>query len=369
MQPHSPSSVSLPTSPPDSQSNFEALIELLATDSDELFQQTNSNEQPEPPDLRDEDGRLDFGKIKTMFSSKALNSTDNGEPSPRPDSNFNLVVDTSLISEGPLSGSMQIASPTASGLGGFHGFHSTPLNVQAESTPLEQPLLGNNNDLIDLTSDDQYHVYSRDQPISFATDAIAPNTPQTQSSLSSVRTALNSAHKDIEVLRQRCQELESLIQESRGDTSSKPVTSASHPNLLPPRQQSQDTHEGTEDNPAHDDAASSGLALHKDHDVDIDSLSLSQARYALKELLDELAIPTSAVKSLLQDKRAKTRETIPVLSLDGIHRAKELAVFTDELVWRRSRMGAEFENPFCEENIQSLKDRLELWERAVRTRK
>ena len=46
-----------------------------------------------------------------------------------------------------------------------------------------------------------------------------------------------------------------------------------------------------------------------------------------------------------------------------------MVTFVDELVWRRSRMGAIYDNPYSKENVQALRDRLELWENTVRTRR
>jgi hypothetical protein len=46
-----------------------------------------------------------------------------------------------------------------------------------------------------------------------------------------------------------------------------------------------------------------------------------------------------------------------------------MVVFVDELVWKRNRFGAEYDNPYGEENVQALRERLELWEKAVRTRR
>lgn len=89
----------------------------------------------------------------------------------------------------------------------------------------------------------------------------------------------------------------------------------------------------------------------------------------MQALLDDLALPQSLIHDLLQRRHGRNQNVTPASYLHDILRAKELTIFVDELVWRRSRMGAEFDNRFCEENIQSLKERLELWERAVRTRR
>jgi len=77
-----------PMSSGKSQSDFDALIELLATDGPIP---TNSNESStEDQDLRDQEGKLDFGKIQALFTSKT--STEDGDSASRERRNVNLVT-------------------------------------------------------------------------------------------------------------------------------------------------------------------------------------------------------------------------------------------------------------------------------------
>lgn len=87
----------------------------------------------------------------------------------------------------------------------------------------------------------------------------------------------------------------------------------------------------------------------------------------MQNLLDDLALSPSCFPILLKESR-KSR-TMPTLSLEEIHRALDMVPFLDELVWRRSCVGAIYDNPYSEENIQALRDRIELWEKTVRTRR
>lgn len=74
----SPTTVSLPASPNRTQSEFEALIDLLGTDEpagQDLGgspKKSEANDQP-AHNLRDEGGRLDFVKISALFSSNDPN--------------------------------------------------------------------------------------------------------------------------------------------------------------------------------------------------------------------------------------------------------------------------------------------------------
>lgn len=56
-------------------------------------------------------------------------------------------------------------------------------------------------------------------------------------------------------------------------------------------------------------------------------------------------------------------------SIDDVRRALDMVTFVDELVWKRSRFGTKYENHYCEENVEALRQRIELWERVVRTRR
>ncbi|HEV7736252.1 MAG TPA: hypothetical protein VGO47_02625 [Chlamydiales bacterium] len=62
-----PSSIPLPPSPQHSQSEFEALVDLLGTDTPMQSRSTREKEATNLSSLRDSEGRLDFNKIKSMF--------------------------------------------------------------------------------------------------------------------------------------------------------------------------------------------------------------------------------------------------------------------------------------------------------------
>lgn len=134
-------------------------------------------------------------------------------------------------------------------------------------------------------------------------------THQSTSSLLNVKQALNQAQRELIELRQRCRELENLQFHSETPSSrNKSETVGFRQDTLSPESQ----------------------AFEIDH---------------------------------------STANTMPTRSPDEIHRALELVAFVDELVWKRSRFGAPTHDPYGEENVQVLQERLELWERTVRTRR
>ncbi|KAF8512651.1 hypothetical protein BU17DRAFT_69114 [Hysterangium stoloniferum] len=350
--PHSQSSpsnrhnASFPPSPQSNRSEFEALIELLGTESAKpptLSEGENSG-------LRDEEGRLDFAKIRTMFSA-----------SPSSQREFYPLKssgnDTVGISYYFLPSSLLI----------FSSLHSPP-----------QP------DLIDLSSDEMNRasnslVAIENQPLlplssSMTTPVLQSNFQErSRPDYNPVRVALDLANKEVEALRMRCQELESLIHGSRDRPASSFIQ---EPNGYQSVHRTPLEWEGCQD--LQRDKIPEGGDMEApiqeingtDELIDINSLTYPQAKHLLKYLFDELGLPLPSAQAICNDDSLRRYSVhFPAAStLRRIHRAVDLVIFVDELVWRRSRLGSDYDDPHSEENMEALKERLALWEKTVRTR-
>ena len=165
MQKTSPSAVPLPVSPNASQSDFEALIDLLATDEpvgEDPFKSEVSHPQ-RTLDLRDEGGRLDFTKIKALFSSNGINLRDSAPLSSEGDKGGDDGAQRAHDGPPQLPGSplrtsavsTPVPSQTSINIVNPPSFESGLPPDVAESTPLAttRPLERDNLDLIDLSSD------------------------------------------------------------------------------------------------------------------------------------------------------------------------------------------------------------------------
>ncbi|KAF8515297.1 hypothetical protein JB92DRAFT_2915312 [Gautieria morchelliformis] len=390
-----PNAVPLPASPNATRSEFDALIELLATDEDaEESGGSLKKSEAAPHDLRDEGGRLDFFKIRALFS-------------PDVDGVEHAQADETPVPHNPVStrGSSQSPGKKLD----LHAFESGLPPVAAESTPLSasRRLPRDDLDLIDLSSDappwasglDNVDAPSLVVPTPYG--GLQPNLPvgsvpglhsnrqQSQESPTSLTNSLALAKREAATLRMRVRELEDLINKYRDQGSARQEGNYEvedgetfAPSQAPTESHHQDihmevslqhvdpqTHITTGVSQARDFNALSSAETRAVLEVGCSSFTFSAAlmERLVQSLLDKLALPPSCIPSLLSGDR-KGR-TMPTSSLEEIYRAVDMVTFVDELVWRRSRIGSVYNNPYSEENVVALRERLELWERTVRTRR
>jgi hypothetical protein len=424
----SPNAVPLPASPNATQSEFEALIELLAADEDAEQDAGGSLKKSEASahDLRDEGGRLDFAKIRALFSSgegidlrgsaKTLSGADNG--SQDVDRVEYAEADPTQVPHNPVPAkefSSLVPSQSPRETLDLHAFESGLPPVVAESTPppASRRLPRDDRDLIDLSSDAPPaasgvdHVDAPCLAVPTPYGELQPNLPvgsvpglhltmqQSQRSPTTLTDSLALAKRETAALRKRVRELESLIHIYRGQDS--PPQDRNHEvedeetflsSQVPTETHHQDMHmevslQHVEPHlqRAHHTRVTTGVSQARD----LNALSFAETRAVLKvgcspftfsatlmerlaqSLLDTLALPPSCIPPLLSGDR-KGR-TMPTSSLEEIYRAVDMVTFVDELVWRRSRVGSVYNNPYSEENVLALRERLELWERTVRTRR
>ncbi|KAG8949935.1 hypothetical protein FRC03_000212 [Tulasnella sp. 419] len=205
--------------------------------------------------------------------------------------------------------------------------------------------------------------------------------------------ALILARRETAELQQRCEELKALAEELRipQDLTNQSVTNsqiATSSNPAPnPHAQSQ-----IQRNPNADPAFDQSRATHSPssstergaESPPMDVMELMD-EYELREnfraLLTALSLPfnvpelhqTVSLMSSLPQLPSKTRASPK--SVSDIIRALEFVRFVDELVWKRSNPQYAHRAPsdnlgiFSEANIRGLEDRVELWERAVRSPK
>ncbi|EJD50868.1 hypothetical protein AURDEDRAFT_182213 [Auricularia subglabra TFB-10046 SS5] len=107
---------------------------------------------------------------------------------------------------------------------------------------------------------------------------------------------------------------------------------------------------------------------------DIDELDGDSAKLALRNLLYSLSLPVSCVSALSSSdthRQPAASVSSGPASVDQLQNVIQFVRDVDELVWKRQTLarynGAVVPlNVFHVDNIQDLRDRVELWERAVR---
>ncbi|KAA1472126.1 hypothetical protein DENSPDRAFT_162649 [Dentipellis sp. KUC8613] len=326
------------SSPRTQSSQFDALIDLLATDdaADPL-----SDIPPSASDgLRDAQGNLDFAKVRTFFAGRAVDQ----RASPETNAHTNALSGNGMESVDVLSKFSDSPSPAGS---------PPPSPPDAHVGETGQYVV---DDLRQHTgrgmdppaSLHQRYFNSYDKP-----DRASPHREESAAeehagmpdarepialTVDDLDRALSLARKEVAELRSRTRELRSTITE---DLAPFPL---------------KDVNAGTEDV----SGASSASELRHD-DVDnvppaIQALSGDQARRLLAEVVQTLSLPldTPAFTERLAD----------------IRRAQDFLSQTDELVWRRSssRTGAATApGPASSaQNVTALAQRLALWEHVIR---
>lgn len=88
---------------------------------------------------------------------------------------------------------------------------------------------------------------------------------------------------------------------------------------------------------------------------------------AMQRLVEDRTIPASIVQGIF-DQIQESNDGIISSTSTELLRARDFTLFIDELVWRRSHFGSDYDNPLSHENVEALKDRVELWEHVARRR-
>lgn len=349
-------SVPLPQSPGAAErprDSFDALLELLDTDGPNGgLSRLSATTAP----LRDDDGRFDMARIRA-----ALDQDSDIGPS------FDLGVEPPAFESTAQFGTPRIRAREQSHANEpsslFHteasGF--TPESAQSVS-PLALPAgLAGASSIV------------RDEPVPFdslldtpvpvdfqllAKQTVMPHppplpgpAPRENPELKKLSDELTKAKEEVRDLKSRLKITKSLLVRNN---------EAQHVNIPPGPVSSGPTRYHTLD------------PMPASQRDEVDALDGDAARAALRNLLASLSLPLSTVSTLASSPPARSAPSVSIhanpVSVEEVQGALQLVRDVDELVWRRQRFPGAVAplDVFHENNIIDLRDRLELWERAVR---
>ncbi|EGO23537.1 hypothetical protein SERLADRAFT_438849 [Serpula lacrymans var. lacrymans S7.9] len=324
--------------------SFEALIDLLASD-DILEDIRLSSPQSNPRDLRDSDGRLDFEKIRSFFSTKNRNlstATSRKITEPVVAQDLNLVASTPLV--GPSNPTLEVLeAPLLSRLSdvALSGKPSVSLFPCADLPPTAQPDV--HGVLLPKAAESNTHPVNCNLDPAWLTKPLE-FTPLNQ--------ALLAARAETDDLRAQYEKLQALLSKDPPQAH----------DMQPPYERIEDTCCSTD--------IISSPPTEPPFGPEIASLSENDAKRTLAVLFKELSIPSSFLSSY----RNVESQLAPAFSEDdvagNITHAMQFLTRVDEIVWHRSshayRPGSCPPSVFSEANVNALLDRIALWERAFR---
>ncbi|KAG6337377.1 hypothetical protein ID866_1700 [Astraeus odoratus] len=340
---------------------FEALIDLLAFDGADDVSPTSAILQSRSTPttvLRDSSGRLDFGKIRSMFETQNQIKRQRGEV--------------------------------------YNG------DNQHESVEPEQQMLGEDTPAeLHIQGDDLHATNPQPDPITPAIPGVQlgeSNHPEaapphdlltTPFSFEELNGALENARSEVLALRRQYDELQVLVAERFGNgkgrkdtipTSLRKTensvqtgeTKAVGDTLTPPHSQVQTDVPGkVVVVPQSGDVASPNRPMDDAITLEVSRLSEEEAKTALTVIAHRLNVRPSSL--LLQGQHCEisskgSKHIHHNLNVEDIARALDFVERVDEIVWRRSllRSGPSLEVVFSAGNVAALEARLELWERTVR---
>ncbi|KAG6375918.1 hypothetical protein JVT61DRAFT_2786 [Boletus reticuloceps] len=325
---------------------FEELIDLLASDGIDDSSSKLAGQDQANVSLRDPSGKLDFDKIRLMFSAQ------NGASSTK-----HRVLVTAPHEDGDSDDEAR-----------SHSSSTVPSSPQSTSPkPVERPsACHRRSSTFGILPWMAIH-----QNVAKVEDA-APTLSRRPLSFDELNTALAGAHEEVRSLRRQYDELQALVAKRWGTETRDQVKRGPS---------EKDVSNGHDDRPA-DSQAQPGTIVPptfapSDVTTEIANLSEDKAKSALTALacslnlsLDTIgAVATSTSKYLSPQQGAFPSNPSRQHDVASIARALKFLGTVDELVWRRTSApsGPRTLLPvFSEENSVALVARLELWERAVR---
>lgn len=391
-------------------SNFDALIDLLASDDIAVADSYSSHSPHHTVQLRDASGKLAFDKIRLMFATQNLgpDRIDNKSPDTRSDTHHSRAQHENdiqdVFSKSGLSRSVSPSSQSSE-----RGWQGSRLTSAGSSVPLDQTIQSTGtqtqhsassthtshssspNELVHIGSDEQIFL-SRDEPNAQNT-TVSPvpcdemplphqggfiekatrrptdiTVPLTEHAgrvqdltkpleFEQINVALSRATSEIDTLRERYEKLRALVTERlsplNGLQTGKPSAQPSGNHDIPSSQaQGSDIQRGFE----------SG------HLEEISSLSEYEAKNILTGLVTSLRLSPRSITTLV----SRFLDEGPVYphpsSVDDIRSSMEFLARIDELVWKRS-VPVDGDGPdllYSRANTDALIERLALWEKTIR---
>ncbi|KAH7928770.1 hypothetical protein BV22DRAFT_1126286 [Leucogyrophana mollusca] len=333
-----PSTPILVTNAAGPNASFDALIDLLASDDPLEDPATTSNEAQRLV-LRDASGRLDFDKIRSMFSRQRRVSEEDAQ-----DAIKHTGTNTGSKITGPLPSEVEPGntSPPA------ENRHSAPVPVLDVSHDGASGILSPNTDLDKTTL-----------PSAPSSTAVTMDPLIRPLDFSQLNDALSRANVEVEDLRRRYDDLQMLVSERlpRRVPSMLPASAipGRHPSTVPEK------------------TTPSAVQVEVSSEIDpqfpgeIAKLSEFEAKSILCYLSRALAFPPSVLVAQSGDDRFTT---LPASqqpqSVEDIRRSVDFLRSVDEVVWRRSTASVDRPAIFSEDNVNALSMRVALWEQTVR---
>ncbi|KAG1810888.1 uncharacterized protein BJ212DRAFT_1484018 [Suillus subaureus] len=375
----------------DANSNFDALIDLLASDDIAVADSYSSHSPHHTVQLRDASGKLAFDKIRLMFATQNLgpDRIDNKSPDTRSDTHHSRAQHENdiqdVFSKSGLSRSVSPSSQSSE-----RGWQGSRLTSAGSSAPLDQTIQST-DELVHIGSDE--HIFlSRDEPnaqnttvspvpcdemplphqggfiekaTTRPTDITVPLTEHAGRvqdltkplEFEQINVALSRATSEIDTLRERYEKLRALVTERlsplNGLQTGKPSAQPSGNHDIPSSQaQGSDIQRGFE----------SG------HLEEISSLSEYEAKNILTGLVTSLRLSPRSITTLVSRFLDKDPVYPHPSSVDDIRSSMEFLARIDELVWKRS-VPVDGDGPdllYSRANTDALIERLALWEKTIR---
>ncbi|KAF8441043.1 hypothetical protein L210DRAFT_959868 [Boletus edulis BED1] len=329
---------------------FEELIDLLASDGIDHSSSKLAGQDQADVSLRDPSGKLDFDKIRLMFSAQ------NGASSTK-----HRVLVTAPHEDSDSDDEARSHSSST--------VHSSPQSTSPK--PIERPSAGHRR-----SSTFGYlpwmAIHQNVANVRFSQEDAAPTLSRQPLSFDELNTALAGAHEEVRSLRRQYEELQGLVTKRWGTETRDQVQRGPSEKDAPPN--------GYDDRPADSQAQPGTIEpptfAPSDVSTKITNLSEDEAKRTLTALACSLNLSLDTIGTLASTSKylSPQQSSFPFNpsrqhDVASIARALKFLGTVDELVWRRTSApsGPRTLLPvFSEENIISLVARLELWERAVR---
>ncbi|KAI0060409.1 hypothetical protein BV25DRAFT_1917759 [Artomyces pyxidatus] len=302
-----------------SDDSFDALIDLLATDdAQDPFNQIQAVNGS--GGLRDNDGKLDFVKIKSLLSRTVTSDSDLADPQNIAATNQTAKVKPHTVSFASRNVKNGQVSPIPRPLNFVESESPAPTIIPPAPSHPSHPETEKFEDGSEIT-DPRLKADLKN-----GTESIPEPIDPRDLLLYDLDKALTLAHQEVADLRDRCNELQSLV--------SRLVTVK--PSSGPADRQRDHRGQGPDGKAGNTPLTGAGRAhatsLPPSLDVDVDSLSEEQAKNHLSELLTALSLPHR-----VHSNGSDSSPSHQIDSVTDVHRALKFLIQADELVWRRSQ--------------------------------
>ncbi|KAH7905322.1 hypothetical protein BJ138DRAFT_1118580 [Hygrophoropsis aurantiaca] len=333
--------------------SFDALIDLLASD-DPLEDSARGSIDTQKLVLRDPSGKLDFDKIRSMFSRQPHVSPGGLQLTHGKDVSDRVTAinsqQRSEIEQGHID-------PTSTQPPKYSDF---PHNERP--APQTLPLFHPESNQISTPVPPDVQADHKTRSPSLTSSMVVMDPLMRPLAFDQLNNALSHANDEVRDLRRRFDELQALVSERVPR-----CTSSTRPDIA----------KGSSMSSSHASASASIPnteleQISKQFPQEIETLSETQAKSFLLQILRSFGLPSAVIaqKGSAQDEvdavPALSTKQQPPRSLEDIQRAINFLVAMDETVWRRGIEPNDNPYLFSEENVTALEKRIVLWEKTVR---